>query len=156
MEDILEGNTVPEVTNKSQNKAQNEPTTATKVAISRNYMIIAIVVLAATGSLGFGLLAGRGSGGATGLVVSSVPMTHPSTSELSASALDASSINSASSSLSSIPSGGEVIGSKSTHSYYLPWCAQVASISKADEVIFATEQDAKTAGFSAGAGCKGI
>ena len=139
--------------NKAVRKGSNKPLTQ---AQSRTYVIIAVVVLAAAGSLGFGLLAGRGSGGASGLVVSSVPMTHPSTATLSASALDASTINAASSSLSSIPSGGEVIASKSTHVYYLPWCAQVAQISKADEVIFATEQDATTAGFTPGAGCKGI
>jgi hypothetical protein len=151
--EIPAGQGMPEAENKTVHTGPNKQLTQ---AQSSTYVIIAVVVLAAAGSLGLGLLAGRGSAGSSGLIVSSIPMTHPSTATLSASALDASTINAASSSLSSIPSGGEVIGSKSTHMYYLPWCAQVAQISKADEVIFATEQDANTAGFTPGAGCKGI
>ena len=159
LDEAVDGRSTPGDENGAQNGPINVSTPASgtsKSLNSRNYMIIAIIVLSATASLGLGILAGQGSGSAGGLVVSSVPMTHPSTATLSASALDAATMNSTSSALSSIPSGGEVIGSRSAHIYYLPWCTQVAQISKSDEVWFSTEQDAKTAGFTPGPGCKGI
>ena len=155
MEDFLEGNTPLKDQNEPTDKQEKTVSKTTKASVSRIYTIITVVVLSALASLGLGILAGHGSGGATGLVVSSIPMTHPSTSILSASALDASSIGT-SSELNSIPSGGEVIASKTSHTYYLPWCTQVGQITKEDEIVFATEQDAKTAGFTPGAGCKGI
>ncbi len=123
-------------------------------ASKTTFLIVSIVALSAVASLGIGYLA-EGQGSGAGLVVSSIPMTHPTSSLVTASVFDASAGTGASST-GSIPSGGEVVGDSSAHTYFLPWCKQVAQISKAHTVWFATEQAAKTAGYVAGKACSGI
>ena len=123
--------------------------------MSRNVLIIGIMVLSATASLGLGVLAaGQGAAGANGLVVSSIPLSHPEdTSLLSASVLDSVTGGSAT---TTIPSGGEVVGDSSSRSYYLPWCAHVGKIVRANEIWFVSEQAAQNAGYTPGKSCKGI
>jgi hypothetical protein len=118
-------------------------------ASKMTFLIVGIVALSAVASLGIGYLAG-GQGSGAGLVVSSIPMTHPTSSLVTAG------VGAASSSTGSIPSGGEVVGDSSVHTYFLPWCKQTAQISKAHTVWFATEQAAKSAGYAAGKACSGI
>jgi hypothetical protein len=134
-----------------------EPNTQNKASkqakLSKNTLIIlGIVVLSSVASLSFGLLtAGQGTGSG-GLIVSSIPMTHPTSSLITASVVSATSATSS----GAIPSGREIVGDKSTHAYYLPWCTQVGKISKVNAVWFATEQAAKSAGYTAGKACSGI
>jgi hypothetical protein len=123
-------------------------------ASKMTFLIVGIVALSAVASLGIGYLAG-GQGSGAGLVVSSIPMTHPTSSLVTASVFTAG-VGAASSSTGSIPSGGEVVGDSSVHTYFLPWCKQTAQISKAHTVWFATEQAAKSAGYAAGKACSGI
>ncbi|MES3004643.1 MAG: hypothetical protein V4690_00860 [Patescibacteria group bacterium] len=53
-------------------------------------------------------------------------------------------------------SGGEVIGSKSGKKYYFPWCGTVKRIKPENQVKFASIEEAKLAGFTAGGNCKGL
>jgi hypothetical protein len=140
-----------------QNEAGNGKIPAQHTKMSRNLVVVAILLLSSTASFGLGYLAAGqgGAGGSAGLVVSSIPMTHPTSSMVSATDLSASVAGSGTST-GSIPSGGEVVGDSTTHAYYLPWCTQAGKISKANEVMFATEADAKSAGYTAGAACSGI
>jgi hypothetical protein len=139
-----------------ENKAGNGNMPAMQAKTSRNLVIVAILLLSSIGSFGLGYLAGgQGSAGGAGLVVSSIPMTHPTSSMVTATDLTAAVANSGATT-GSIPSGGEVVGDSSTHAYYLPWCTQAGKISKTNEVTFATEDAAKSAGYTAGKACSGI
>lgn len=53
-------------------------------------------------------------------------------------------------------SGGEVIGSKTGKKYYFPWCGTVKRIKQENQIRFATIEEAKNAGFTAGGNCKGL
>lgn len=53
-------------------------------------------------------------------------------------------------------SSGEVIGSKSGKKYYFPWCGTVKRIKPENQVKFASIEEAKLAGFTAGGNCKGL
>ena len=112
-------------------------------------LMISIVVLTATASLGLGILAGQQKSGA-GLVISSTPLSNPKTSTLSANALSAVSAP------ATLPSGGEVVGDTNTHEYYLPWCKQVGKIASSSVKWFASENEAKSSGYTAGKACAGI
>ncbi len=127
---------------------------------SKKALIVSVVVLSATASLGLGILAGeevwgQGSGGA-GLVISSTPLTHPKSSDLSANALSTLSSVGSTVTSSSIPSGGEVVGNTSTREYYLPWCKQVGKIASSSVKWFASESEATSSGYTAGKACAGI
>ena len=121
---------------------------------SRKTLIVAVVVLSATASLGLGILAGQEAWGqgksGTGLVISSIPMDHPKTSTLSSNILSTGSAS------ATLPSGGEVVGDTSTHQYYLPWCKQVGKIASSSVKWFASESEATSSGYSAGKACAGI
>jgi hypothetical protein len=123
------------------------------------FVIIAVLVLSSSASFGLGLLAqGSASKSANGggLLVGAVPTTEPSSAVLSASVLDSTHLSGSATATSSIPVGGEVIGASDTRRYYLPWCPQASKISKTNTVWFATEQMAKSAGYTAGENCPGI
>lgn len=95
--------------------------------LSRNVVVICILVLTSSASFGLGMLAGQqGSAGAVSIGTTA------------------------------IPAGGEVVASHATHAYYLPWCSQAMAIKNEDKVWFTDEQMAKSAGYTAGKGCAGI
>ena len=131
-------------------KGQNSSSRASKTT----FLIVSIVALSAVASLGIGYVSG-GQGSGAGLVVSSIPMTHPTSSLQTASVFNAGA-GSGATSTNSIPDGGQVVGDSSAHAYFLPWCKQVAQISKAHTVWFMSEEAAKTAGYVAGKSCSGI
>lgn len=55
-----------------------------------------------------------------------------------------------------ISGSGEVIGSKSGKKYYFPWCGTVKRIKPENQVKFASTEEARRAGFTPGANCKGL
>lgn len=59
-------------------------------------------------------------------------------------------------SVQALPQSTEVIGSKSGKKYYFPWCGTVKRIKPENQVHFASIDEAKAAGFTAGGNCKGL
>ena len=53
-------------------------------------------------------------------------------------------------------SAGQYVASVSGSSYYLPWCAGVKRIKEGNKVWFKTAEEAKAAGYSPAANCKGL
>lgn len=51
---------------------------------------------------------------------------------------------------------GRVIGSKSGKKYYYPWCGTVSRIKPENQVIFASIESARAAGYLPGGNCKGL
>jgi hypothetical protein len=104
--------------------------------LSRQQILsIGVLLLTATASFGFGVLTGRTASSDHGLIIGSAPMQEATTS---------------------IPVGGQVVGSKSMNTYYLPWCAKAAALANTDKIWFATENAAIAAGYVAGKRCAGI
>ena len=52
--------------------------------------------------------------------------------------------------------GGLIVASISGNSYYFPWCAGAAKIALQNEVWFASEAEARSAGYSPAKNCKGL
>lgn len=59
-------------------------------------------------------------------------------------------------SVTTLSQSGEVIGSKSGKKYYFPWCGTAKRIKPENQVHFATIEEAKNAGYTAGGNCKGL
>ena len=55
-----------------------------------------------------------------------------------------------------VQTGGEVIGSKSGKKYYFPWCGTVSRIKPENQVHFASVDEARAAGYTPAANCKGL
>lgn len=53
-------------------------------------------------------------------------------------------------------SSGEVIGSKNGGKYYFPWCGTVKMIKPENQVKFASIEEARKAGYTPAANCKGL
>ena len=55
-----------------------------------------------------------------------------------------------------VPNEGFVVGSKTGKKYHFPWCAGAQQIKEENKVWFANEVEAKAAGYSPAANCKGL
>jgi len=55
-----------------------------------------------------------------------------------------------------VPVGGEVVASKNGTVYHLPWCSGAQRISASNKVTFASEAEAKAAGYRPAKNCKGL
>lgn len=56
----------------------------------------------------------------------------------------------------SVPDSGEVVGSKNSNKYHLPWCTGAQRISEANKIYFKTIADAEAAGYVPAANCPGL
>jgi hypothetical protein len=104
-------------------------------SLPRWALITIILVLTATACFGLGILADQdvsGHGGASGGSSLSVGGSSSGTQK------------------------GQIIADSSTHQFYLPWCSEVASISEANTVWFASQQAAVAKGYTAGQDCPGL
>lgn len=53
-------------------------------------------------------------------------------------------------------SGGEVVASKSGTKYHYPWCAGAKQISEKNKITFVSIEEARKAGYTPAANCKGL
>lgn len=132
--------------------------------LTSDLALIVLVLLVAVGSFGLGILAGRAwPSEGQGVWVEN----------LSASALQAASTTKAASAAEAKPlsppatsaathaaaapaTGGQVVASKSGHSYYYPWCGSVSRIKDENKVYFASADEAIAKGYVAAKNCKGM
>jgi hypothetical protein len=56
----------------------------------------------------------------------------------------------------SLKSGGQVVASKSGTKYHLPWCSGAKTIKEENKIWFASYEEARKAGYTPAANCKGI
>jgi hypothetical protein len=59
-------------------------------------------------------------------------------------------------STATISAGGGVVGSKSGHTYYLPWCGMVNHIKESNKVFFKNREAADAAHYTPAKNCKGL
>ena len=52
--------------------------------------------------------------------------------------------------------GGEVVASKSGTKYHFPWCAGAKQISEKNLITFTSTEEARKAGYTPAANCKGL
>ena len=52
--------------------------------------------------------------------------------------------------------GGEVVASKTGKKYHYPWCAGAKQISDKNKITFASAEEARKAGYTPAANCKGL
>lgn len=136
-------------------------------SISRDWVLLACLVLTATLCFGLGLLANResqppkdplwieqlpaeelpgsigtstpkGQGAAAASQTTTVPTPQPAAAA------------------AAVPQTGEYVASKTGTKYYLPSCATAKRIKDENKVWFATKQAAEAAGYTPSTTCKGI
>ena len=52
--------------------------------------------------------------------------------------------------------GGLIVASRTGSAYYFPWCAGVAKILPQNQIWFASEEKARSTGYSPAKNCKGL
>lgn len=131
-----------------------------------NKAVPALILLTATGSFGLGMLAEKGGEGhAPGdqLWIENLPQEEVATPK--ANAADSATLSitnklykpsAVKTNVTPAPAGGEVIASKSGHSYYLSWCGMVKRIKESNKVTFASRGEAEKAGYAPAKHCKGL
>ena len=96
--------------------------------IPKDGAILAALVLASTASFALGYVAGQERAAGAGPLPELTPAA----------------------------STGQYVGSRNGTKYYLPWCAGVSRISDANKVWFASEEEARAAGYAPASGCTGL
>ena len=102
--------------------------------VPRDALLVAVLLLVALLSFGFGILVGQDTGSRTPFSVcdsSATPKPVPD-------------------------AGGEVVASKTGTKYFLPWCSGAKNISATNLVTFPSADEAKAAGYGPAANCKGL
>jgi len=110
--------------------------------ISVDWLILAIILLSASGAFGLGFLAGKEAGTDTELKIieaASAPLELP---EAEGVVLGAS--------------GGQYVASKSGKSYHLPWCSGAKLIKEENKIWFSTKEEAQARGYTPAGNCPGL
>ena len=111
-----------------------------------NHDIFIIFSLILIGLCGFGL----GKLSALEKSRSEIQITHPNTPAITNIPLSAAAM------VSGESAKGLLVASKSGTKYHFPWCAGASQISEKNKIWFNSYQEAKNAGYSAAANCKGL
>jgi hypothetical protein len=116
--------------------------------ISPDWLIVAIILLSASGSFGLGFLAGKDVGQKGELEITQrellpggVPVIETSEEVESAPAMNA---------------GGQYVASKTGKSYHLPWCSGAKLIKEENKVWFSSKEEAEARGYTPAGNCPGI
>lgn len=102
--------------------------------IPRDAVVVSVLVLVSSLSFGLGYLAGLDAGESTTISLTEFHSATPVQAE---------------------QARGQVVASKSGTKYYFPGCAGASRISKENQVWFATDRAAISAGYELATNCKG-
>jgi hypothetical protein len=115
---------------------------------------LAIIVLIATASFGLGKISRNESERVPIKILESVPL------ESSSLIPDAKEVKGVSvkspSTISTSNSSEEVVASKKGTKYHYPWCGGAKQISEANMITFQSIEEARKAGYTPAANCKGL
>lgn len=133
--------------------------------LPRDVILLAILILASTGSFGLGVVAGResGQGNREGESGGKILIEKPAAAE-TAPAAAGEAVDPATEAVGSVKtksapapaSGGQYVASKSGTKYYLPWCGTAKRIKDGNKVWFASKAEAEAAGYEPAKNCKGL
>lgn len=98
------------------------------------------------------ILVGTASFGLGRLSVSEKPKTAVTTSSFLASPAEALKTNSS----ETAETDGSVVASKKGTKYHYPWCSGAKTIAEENKIVFASIEEARNAGYTPAANCKGL
>lgn len=116
--------------------------------ISPDWLIVAIIVLSASGSFGLGFLAGRDVGEKGQL--------HITERELVGGGVPVVSGELVAEEQAPMNAGGQYVASKTGKSYHLPWCSGAKLIKEENKIWFSTKEEAEARGYAPAGNCPGI
>jgi hypothetical protein len=123
-----------------------------EVSEPNSIFLVILIILVAFGSFGLGRLSIPDQARVEPIVFEPTSMT---SSGQSATILSASIKRGMKSSLTTHVSGA-IVASKTGTKYHFPWCSGAARIKDENKVWFASEADARTAGYTPASNCKGL
>lgn len=109
---------------------------------SRELFPVLLLLLVGIASFGLGRLAERASSPASGMEAAVAG---------AGEVVEAGTLGEA-----NLPPAAGYVASRHGEKYHLPWCAGAGHIASENEVWFATEEEARAAGYEPAANCRGI
>ncbi len=116
--------------------------------------ILLILIIVLVGSLGFGL--GRLSKLEDGRQPITIELPVSPTPGPAGVAAVGEPTTAPTSPLPSGPAQGQLVGSKNSTRYHLPWCSGAKAIREENKIWFASADEAKAAGYTPAANCPGL
>lgn len=120
--------------------------------IPKDVLLVAAILLTATGSFGLGYLAGQDSASVEGHDIWIEKRAQKSLPAAAIEAVEAPEEVPA----EPIAAGGGYVASKSGKAYHLPWCPGAARIKEENKIWFASKEEAEAKGYAPAKNCKGI
>ena len=121
--------------------------------IPKDLLVVAVLLLSATGSYGLGYLSGRSAGKGSPI---SIEVAAPVTIDAGTGTAQPSALASPAAPVASSTGGHAYVASKNGSKYYLATCAAAARISDANKVWFDSPETAKAAGYAPALNCPGL
>lgn len=115
--------------------------------IPPDWAIVAIILLASSGSFGLGFLAGKDVGEKAEIQILEPVVLEAGVPGPTVSAEEKEVVMNA---------GGQYVASKTGKSYHLPWCSGAKLIKDANKVWFSTKEEAEAKGYAPAGNCPGI
>jgi len=119
--------------------------------IQADWVIVAIIVLAASAAFGLGFLAGRDEARKEVLTIEERPLESYLPGEAAVWGGEP-----AAEALPPMPAGGQYVASKTGKSYHLPWCSGAKLIKEENKIWFASKEEAEARGYAPAGNCPGI
>ena len=114
----------------------------------KDVVVLAIIVLSASGAFALGRLSALESGSVSVEQEAAVHDAIASQEKVISSPVDTKN--------SQEVTGGQVVASKTGSKYHFPWCAGARSIKESNKIYFASIEAARAAGYTPAANCKGL
>lgn len=105
--------------------------------------IVAIIILVGFASFGLGRLSTLEKQG------NGIEIRYPQNYEARVSAAGDTKIE-------TVSDGGLLVGSRQGSKYHFPWCSGAQRIKESNKIWFSSAEDARNAGYSPAANCKGL
>lgn len=118
-----------------------------KRGVAGDLVVILIVILVGTAGFGLGRLSVQD------VQEGEIKIINPSQAASAATPLETSSDEVVP---GTIVPGGQFVASKSGTKYHFPWCPGAAQIAEKNKIWFANEEEARAAGYTPAANCKGL
>ena len=124
------------------------------ISNQKDLLVVSIIILVALGAFSLGRISAVSEIGEKGITFKQTVMVPFSNQVLQNTA---SAINVKKKiEIPTLNEGGQFVASKNGGKYYFPWCSGTSRIKDENKIWFATEDEAKKAGYGPAANCAGL
>ena len=118
------------------------------ISNQKDILVVSVIILVAVAGFAIGRISVLSEMGQGSLVFKRAPMVPKNTASVAGAVAEIE--------IPTMTTGGQLLASKNGTKYYFPWCGGVSRIKEENKVWFASEEEARKAGFEPAENCTGL